>query len=261
MSRTRTLAQLRADVADRADIVDGGSGGRHPSATLNRRINQAIQQFRRVVTDCGAEMFLARSPTVTDPTTTVNSSGWAPCDYLTLPTDFYHLVGVDITVNGRTVTLVDFMRAERNLFKDDFGIGWSSTNSQKGTPEYYRISGYLRQVIGYDTTQIIQLIPACDIAYAATIWYLPIPKDLAADGDTFDGIAGYEEWVVNRAAMDSMMHDGIANSAAYAALQVENEKMQTRMAAEFGQNESVGRRIDTMAQRMRVRWINRWRPW
>lgn len=258
MARTRTLIQLRADVCDRADIIEGD---RHPTAQLNRRINQAIQQFRRTVTECGCDYYLARIAMVTSASTTPNASGWAPCDYLPLPADFYHLVGIDMIPNngGNLITMQNFMRVQRNEFQE-YSSETSGIHRTPGIPLLYRISGYLRNVITYDDTQIVQLIPRADAVYNCTIWYLPIAKDLTVDADPFDGVAGYEEWVVNLAALDSLKHDGLTNQALYGQIQNENEALKASMAQQFGATEGgAERRVDTYAMRRSLGRINRWR--
>lgn len=245
MARTRTLAQLRADVCDAADIVDGGTTGRHTTANLNRRINQAIQQFQRLVTECGQPTYLKRTDVSTATSATQDASGWAPRDYLTLPSDFYHLVGIDITQGSTTISMQDFMTAERNQFRDV--PTWLSTNGI-GMPVYYQTAG--KNAAG---SRIVRVIPAADAVYTCTIFYLPYATDLATDSDTFDGIAGYEDWVIYQAAMDSLRRDG--TSPTYAALQAERDRLQVQMAAQFARSAGPGRRIDTKLARQRLgRW-------
>jgi hypothetical protein len=258
MSRSSTLVNLRGYVCDRADIVEGS---RHPTATLNRRINQAIQRFRREVTECGCEYYLVRLPMQTSASTTANPSGWAPCDYLVLPNDFYHLSGIDIMAGGSTYAMMDFVRAERNQFQDYLTEAGVSIIRGSGLPIYYRISGQLRNIISYDDSLIVQLIPRADAVYNVTLWYLAIPRDLVVDADTFDGIAGYEEWVVNRAALDSLMHDGVTSGPQYAAISQENAALEAKMKYEFSTTATPGRRVNTDWLRRKLQFANRWRAW
>lgn len=245
MSRTRTLAQLRADVCDRADIKDGGTTGRHTSANLNRRINQAIQQYQRLVTECGSPVYLKQTATTTGTSSTVDANNWAPRDYLALPTDFYHLHGIDITLGGTTVSMTDFMSSERNMYRD--APTWLTSNGV-GIPAYYQLSGY--NAAG---SQIVRVLPGANAAYACVIWYLPIATELSGDSDTFDGLAGYEEWVVYRAAMDSLVKDG--TSPAYQACAAEAQRLEAQMTAQFARNAGPGRRVDSRMTRQRLdRW-------
>lgn len=95
-----------------------------------------------------------------------------------LPADFYKLKGVDL-IRGqqdRDVTLKPFMFIERNkrsLF-DNFR---------------YRIVGSQISFLQPDTSRSIRL------------WYVPISERLVDDSDTFDGINGYEEYVIIDAAI------------------------------------------------------------
>lgn len=252
MARTRTLTQLLADVCERADVTDGGTTGRHTTAFITRHINQAIQQFQRLVTDNGNPTYLKQVAAVTSTSSTVDASNWAPRDYLALPTDFYHLEGIDITNGGMTLTMVDYMTLERNMYK--FAPAWLGTDGT-GMPVYYKLGGH--NAAG---SAIVKIIPSADAVYNCVIWYLPIPTDLAAGGDTFDGIAGYEEWVVNRAAMDLLLRDG-ANQPTYQAIAAENARLESNMVFEFANSAGPGRRLDARALRASIRELARgyWR--
>lgn len=251
MSRTRNLGQLRADVCDRADIVDGATTGRHTTANLNRRINQAIQQFNRLVTDNGCTYYIKQTSGTTNTSSTPDTAGWAPRDYIAMPSDFYHLEGIDITVGSLTAPMMDYGMLERNMFR--MIPSWLSTGGI-GTPVFYKLGG---------TNQagniVAKIIPGADAAYPYVIWYLPIPADLVADGDTFDGVAGYEEWVVYRAVMDSLIKD--ANSQPYQIAAAEALKLEQRMAFEFANAAGPGRRVDARAMRERLARLSRgdWR--
>lgn len=253
MSRTRTLAQLRADVCDRADITDGGTTGRHTTANLNRRINQAIQQYRRLITDCGVDTYIVPYATTTNTSATADANGWAPRDYLALPNDFYHLQGIDIQTGGTTVPMLDFMQLERNLFK--IAPAWLASGGA-GMPIFYKLGGF--NAAG---SRLVKIIPSADNSYNAVVWYLPVPADLVADGDTFDGLAGYEEWIVNRAAMDSLLRDGGQTVPVYAALAAENAKLEAEMVFTFATQAGAGRRVDSKALRNRMVQLSRgdWR--
>lgn len=245
MARTRTLAQLRSDVADRADIQDGGSSGRHTSAQLNRYINQAIQKYITLVSSVGGQNYYSKRTGVLSmgTSTTVDANGWAPNQYIPLPTDFFELIGIDLIYGGNTRSMQPFSVAERNRFRDQ--PYWLSSN-QTGRPRYYRIMG--ANAAG---TQVAEVIPWSDGgAYQYEIWYIPEFADLVADGDTFDGRAGFEEWIVNRAAMDALKKDGEADSV-YAALSAENEKLEREMKQKFGTMAEAGHRMDTESERGR----------
>lgn len=241
MARTRSLAQIRADVCYMADISDGGTTGRHTTANLNRRINEAVQQFTRLVTDAGSPTYLKQSVVNTSTSATVDANNWAPRDYLALPSDFYHLVGVDLTIGGSTISLQDFMTLDRNMFRD--APSWL-TNNGVGRPDSYQLGG--SNAAG---SRILRIIPSADAVYSCVIWYLPAPADLVADGDTFDGIAGFEDWVVNRVVMDAMGRD--SNATPYQVAQTENAKLESDMAFQFAKAAGPGRKVDARLMRQR----------
>jgi len=252
MSRISTLAQLRDAVCTRADVVDGGTTGRHTTAALNRYINQAIQQFRRLVTDSGCTIYIASVQATTSTSSTPDANNWAPRDYLAMPSNFYHLEGIDIVTGGTTVPMLDFMMLERDLFK--LAPAWLATGGA-GMPIFYKLGGF--NAAG---DQVAKIIPSADSAYTCTIWYLPIATDLVGDSDPFNGLAGYEEWVVNRAAMDALLRDGAAGNS-YTALAGENARLEHKMAFEFANAAGPGRRIDSKALRSRMIQLSRgdWR--
>lgn len=238
MARTRSLAQLRGDVADRADITVS-TAGRHTTVNMNRRINEAIQRYVRMVSKASGTFYVKQSVVSTSASATVDAANWAPRDYLALPSDFYELLGIDLTFNGTTYSLDQFGFDERNQFREY--PAWMQTNGV-GIPVMYELSG--SNAAG---TRIVKVIPSSDGVYSCVIWYLPVVADLTADADTFDFIAGYDEWVVNRAVMDSLLRDG--TSPAYAAAQAENAQLEAAMNWEFATQSGAKRRIDTLARR------------
>lgn len=247
MARTRTLAQLRADVCDRADIVDGSTTGRHTTANLNRRINEAVQQFMRLVTRCGSPLYLKQSAVSTATSATVDAANWAPRDYLAMPSDFYHLVGIDVTDGQNTIPMQDFMTLERNLYRDM--PSWLA-GTLVGRPVAYQLGG--TNAAG---SRVAKIIPGADAVYACTLWYLPVVADMSGDSDTFDGIAGFEEWVVNRAVMDSLIRDRETSGFQLAA--AENVKLEKDMAWQFATMAGPGRKVDAYAQRRRTAFLAR----
>ena len=254
MARNRTLAELRADVCAEADIVDGGSGGRFPSALLNRYINQAIQRYITIVTGAGGQEWYSKRTSLATMGTSevVDAEGWAPNQYVTLPTAFYQLIGIDIVIGGSTISLMNFERMERNMFKD--APIWMQGNG-KGQPMFYRIMG--TNAAG---AHIVQVVPAADAAYQYAIWYVPEITDLVNDSDTFDGRAGFEDFVVYEAALRALRRD--ANAAAtYATILSMRDEMEAQMKFKFATMDGPGRRINTEALRNRMMRFTRGHWW
>lgn len=175
MSRTVALSTLRSDVRFKADV--GGATVRHTDAQLNRLINQSIQMFRERISDEGSTHYLVPYS---------GTLGVGP----TSPYAFYQLdlssgpspalvrtYGIDVTIDGVVCKLEHVPFEARN--------------------DYGTIHGGSRPVAWcHFRTDQVGILPASSSAYPFTVWYLPKFTDLSADGDTFDGVAGWEEWVV-----------------------------------------------------------------
>lgn len=246
MARTRTLAQLRSDVVDRADETDGGSGGRYTSVRLNRYINQAIQKYRAIVNGSGAnDFFMKRTGLLTmDPSTTRDAAGWSPNMYIPRPTDFSVLIGIDVYISGsggQITSLQPYDSVERNMFRED--PTFLATNSI-GQPVYYRLGGTNNTGIG-----LIQLLPYTGGAYQYEIFYVPLFTDLSSDSDTFDGVAGFEEYVVDCAALMCLQKEGNV-SALYSSIAADVKEMEKSMAFKIATMGGVTRRMDTRGRRI-----------
>ncbi len=178
MARSRSLVQLRADVRTAADI--GNALTRWPNATLDRLINESIQELRELVSENGHDYYLKVSASVIS----------AGDDRITMDSDFLRVKGIDIDVNGESVALEEFQLSERNAYG-----GTLVTGAERGTPVAYRL------VQGNDIPGNIPdvealLMPVSDRTYPYRVWYLPAWQDLVDDGDLFDGVADWERWVV-----------------------------------------------------------------
>lgn len=175
MARTVTLSQLRTDVAAQCDFSIGASG-RYTPTLLTRLINQSVQRFRERISNEGMTHYLVAT------TGTVTSGATSPFSFKSLDLSatspaIVRVYGVDLTVNGIVKTLAHRPFQERN----DYGAP-----SITGEPMAWAM---------YQTTTIA-LMPAPNQSYSYTVWYLPLLADMSADGDTFDGVAGWEQWIV-----------------------------------------------------------------
>jgi hypothetical protein len=94
-----------------------------------------------------------------------------------LPQTFYKLLGVDYQLHGRTCAMERYNFQERNR------------NNSTSDKLKYRIVG---QNIHFSS------VPA---AQSLTLWIIPAFTPFENDDDEFDGINGWEEWVVVDAAI------------------------------------------------------------
>ena len=175
MSRTVALSQLRTDVRTKGDF--GGATVRHTDTQLNRYINQSIQAFRERISDDGSQHYLVSAtgtlgvgPTSPYPFYQLDLSGVSPA--------LVRTYGIDITFSGGRVVTLDHVPFDQRA---KYG-----TTNQGGTPQAW----------AHINTDQVAILPASNTAYTYVVWYLPKFTDLSADGDTFDGVAGWEEWVV-----------------------------------------------------------------
>ncbi len=175
MSRNVTLLQLRTDITTQADIVGGTA--RYATATLNRFINQSIQRFRERLSSEGAQHYLV-SATGSLGIGVTSPYPFYVLDLTALAPSIVRVYGVDVTFNGgivRTISHVPF--ASRADYGGSVVLGepmaWANVNTRK-----------------------LAIMPGPNQAYVYVVWYLPVLADLAADGDTFDGVAGWEDFIV-----------------------------------------------------------------
>lgn len=175
--RTVTLAQLRQDIQNQADIA--GLTARHGATLLNRLANQSIQRFRERLSSEGARHFL----TVATGTMAAGATSGFPFYALRagdLASGIVRVFGIDVKTQGGA-----WKRLEHTTFED-------RTNYGGGHPASL---GEPRVWAEYQTTTVA-VLPPPDRGYDFVVWYLPVLNDLQSDSATFDGVAGWEDFVV-----------------------------------------------------------------
>lgn len=174
MARARSLTSLIADARSRADMVNSTFC---TDPEFAEWINQSIADlYDQLVAARGHEYYAAAYPFTTT----------AGVDTYALPPDFYQLLGVDAMVGSDTLEVYPYQFAERNRYKIA-GL-WAPPQ-----PAYYRIRG-----------GNVHFIPAPSGAYQITIHYIPACQRLVDGGEAFDGINGWEEYVVVDAAAKAL---------------------------------------------------------
>lgn len=159
MASLVTLSSMRTQVRQRADIEHSQVC---TDAEINTHINSAIRDLYDMLVAADEDYYTVSS--------TINATGLTAT--YALPSNFYKLKGVDYPVNGITAPMEKFSFIDRNKFV---------YNDQ--VLRYRLVAGNI----------IFAPIPA---AQTITLWYVPAPVDLALDADTFDGINGWEDFVV-----------------------------------------------------------------
>jgi hypothetical protein len=171
MARTRRLDELRADAYKRSD--NEGATARHPPADVTRYVNQGRAEVYDLLVEARGRQFFRKIPAQAI-TTVANTTRYS------LNADFYRLISVRKSCESGQL-LVPF-RAEDEPSLREPGV-------EEPWPTHYELQG-----------PYIELLPKCPAGQCIVVDYVPHIADLAADGDTHDGINGWEEYVVAFAA-------------------------------------------------------------
>lgn len=224
MARARSLTNLIADVRSLADIE--GATLRHTDLRLTREINQSIQRFREWATEEGFGLYL--TPYTVNLTVGATSPYvWREVDLSALNPPVAHTQAVECIVQGQAYDLDKVPFESRN--------------------EYLQQNAQPAAWIEYGDT--IGILPPPESAYAITVWYLPVFTDLVAGTDTFDGVAGWEEWLrwnclitlLTRDQYPQLIDNAVARTAALMT------EIKTKLK---GDRPSVTRRRDVRSARV-----------
>lgn len=204
MARNATLLQLRTDIAEQADIAGAvGATSRYTPTALTRLVNQSINRFRERLSGEGAAHFLVSA------TGSLTAGATSPypfgvLDLSALSPSLVRTYGLDVTVNGVVYSLKHVPFTARA----DYG-GPLAT----GVPQAW----------AHYQTNKIAILPPASSAYVYVCWYLPALTDLSADGDTFNGVSGWEDYVVWDVVMRLIIKD--TYPAAYAIATGERDRI------------------------------------
>ena len=175
--RSVSLSSLRTQARQRADAESSDTSQAFvPDTELNGYINNSIAELYDLMIEANGDEYFAVSSSFA----TLSGDDTYP-----LPSDFYRLSGVDAAVGGFRYTLHLFPFGERNRFSNLTAPGW-----YRGARLFYRLRN-----------ADIVFVPIPDAAYQITLWYIPNPPILVADGDSFDFQGGWEEYVIIDAAI------------------------------------------------------------
>ncbi len=185
MARTRTGQQLIDDAYLRADLV--GATDRHPRSTVLRLVNQGCTELYDLLIAARGRTYYRATPSTI--TTTANTSRYA------LPASFYQLIS--IRVGGVGGFCLDPFSPQ-----DEPWLREPGANSDK--PTHYEIQP------GY-----VELLPLHTAGLSVVVDYVPVFTDLADSSmSTFDGINGWEQYVVFFAAREMYSKDDEAGKVA-----------------------------------------------
>lgn len=238
MSRAVSLTQLQDEIRYRADIQT--MLARHPNADLTRAINQSIQRLREKVSQ-KSRMFLAS----TLGSCTVGPLAGYSFGTIPWPATAVRIYGIDVTYQANDIRTLEYIQwNERNDFRDAYG-----TNN--GIPVAFTTYN-----IGTESTNTIAagniaIFPAASSTYAYAIWFLPVFVDLVTGTDVWNGVDGWEEWVVWDVVKKVTARDNdMANCYAIASAEQDKVWLDVEKAAGSIQRAMPARRND-MAARQR----------
>lgn len=177
MARTSTLSELRTEAYRRADQENLTE--RFPTSEVNNYVNQGIAELWDMLVSANGYAYYGNTATINLVSGTTS---------YTLPTDFYKLhkvIYVGSTLGGR-------LELERLSEADEVALQVATSR----VPLYYRVrAGYL------------DVLPKPGATATLSVSYVPYATKLVSDTDTFDGINGFEEYVVCYAARRMAIKD------------------------------------------------------
>lgn len=184
MAFSVSLADMVTDVTRAADIENVvGTDKRFTGPEIRRYVRQSVARLYTLLDRLDYQYYLSEYTF----STTSGENAYA------LPADFWVLKGCKVQLSsGRSVRCTPFMPAEHVWL--DNTAQWPAY----GAPIFYRLA---------QDNLIFAPIPTG--VYSVTISYTPTPPALADDTDTFDGIAGFERWVVLDAAIKCKQKDSL----------------------------------------------------
>lgn len=222
--RTRTFLALQSEAMALADCghdthiteADDGAGGTINLAAL--WVNQGIADLWRKLVRASPDRYVVSA-------TLNTTAGTFAYD---LEEDFLAIRRVDLMRGAQRLPVEPFEFQSAPYYVPDTTIGVSA-----GIRTRYRVVG---QGVDGSTTQIhFDPDPGTN---TYTIWYVTTPPVLAADDDVFDGVAGYEDYIVAYAAFRMMVRQDNTETAAFVL--AEQNRIESPIVASAA-NRDVGR--------------------
>jgi len=165
LATLRTRARERADMPTPGFIADSATG-------IDAWINEGVQMLHERLVAAYGSNYVAKSTTLT---TTSNG-------VITLPTDFFALLGVSLVAAGQNIPLDPFAQRERETTVGASSFLW--TGSPQTAPRYQLFGNTLR------------LRPAPSAGQSLVFEYSPVATVLVNTTDTVDFPNGWERYVI-----------------------------------------------------------------
>lgn len=180
MATTMTLAEVRNAVRQRADMVNSQF---ITDTELNSYINQSYFELYDILVQKYGDNYYVATP-YTFVTTGSDQ-------FYNLPTDFYKLLGVDLSLSNTSdsnVTIRPFNFADRNRYAiPNFQSFYGVTNLR------YRLNG-----------NQLWLTPVPVGGKQIKVWYVPKLTTLSSDSSTVEGVSGWTEYIIVDACIKAL---------------------------------------------------------
>lgn len=207
-----TLAELRLQSRQRADMVESQFV---TDSELNSYINSSLAELHDLLIAAYCEDYYMEQVAFTSVTGQIDYDLPDGTNYAAAP-KFYKLRGVDIALDssGQYITVKRFNFNERNA--DTTAYAWNLL----GLPylDYRLVGSKIR----------FNRIPDANSNFR--LWYYPVVSALVNDGDSYDDINGYAEYVIIDAAIKML------------------QKQEDDVSVLMAQKQAMHDRIKTMAQ-------------
>lgn len=180
MASSVTLAQLRLDARLYADQRPGSSTSFITETELTRLVNTKIRQLYDLLVEARGSDYYATEGTIAIVSGTARYS---------LPSDFYQLASVTLewATNDHELMFPVGSTRERINYEGVLPL----TNWSRYSPKAYKLRA-----------SQLEFLPEPRGSVTCRLQYVPVFTDLSADGDTFDGINGWEKMVALGVAME-----------------------------------------------------------
>lgn len=165
-----TLLTLRTAARERADAVNSTFVS---DTELTRYINASAQELYDLLVESNKDYA----------TTLLSFSVSSPSTSYALPSDFYKLRGLDVSLNGSWVQVYPYDQMERGRYQD-LALNRVFANV------YYHL---------FNNT--LEFLPQAYAPGSYQLRYVPFMTVMSGDSDTFNGYNGFEEYIIVDAAI------------------------------------------------------------
>lgn len=174
MAANVTLLQMRTDARERADMAGGAAAAFASDTLLTRWVNDACKElYDKLVAARGGDYYAARDTL----SLVAGTASYA------LPATFFQLLAVQIDYGGDVCDLGRYELREEALLL-------SAPVSTDPRALRWRLE-----------SQTMRFAPTPAVASTVRLVFVPAFADLVNDGDTFDGVNGWERWATMTVAI------------------------------------------------------------